>query len=81
MPAIDLAAPAIAYFDLAVPRGCSIPNDEMIGETILHPADMPMVIIEDAGVSLPRAAIMHHDELPATPFNWRASDRVDHGSG
>ncbi len=80
VPAVDLAAPAITHFDLAVSRGCSVPNHEMIGETILHPADMPVVIIEDARVSLPRAAIVHHNKLPATPFHWCASDRFDNGS-
>ena len=77
MPAVDLAPPAIAYFDLAVARGCSIPNDEMIRKTILHTADMPMVVIKHARVSLPRAAIVHNNELPATSFHWRASDSVD----
>ena len=77
MPAVDLAAPAIAHFDLAVSRGCSVADHEMIGETILHPAHVPMIIIEDARVSLPRAAVVHHNELPAPPFHWRASNRVD----
>ncbi len=72
VPAVDLAAPAIARFNLAVSCGCSVPDHEMIGETILHPAHVPMVIIEDARVALPRAAIMHYNELPATPFHWRA---------
>jgi hypothetical protein len=38
---------------------------------------MPMVIIENARVALSRAAIMHDNELPATPFHRRAPDRVD----
>jgi len=79
VPAVDLATPAIAHFHLAVSCGCSVPDDEMIGETILHPAHVAMVIIEDARVSLPRAAVVHHNELPATPFHWRASDRFDDG--
>jgi hypothetical protein len=77
MATIDLAPPAIAYFDLAVAGGCSVPYHEMIRKTILHPADVPMVIIKHARVSLPCAAIMHDNELPATPFHWRASDSVD----
>ena len=80
VPAVDLAAPALAHFDLAVSRGCSVPDHKMIGETILHPAHMPMVIIEDARISLPRATVMHYNKLPATAFHRRASDRVDHGS-
>ena len=77
--AVNLAAPAIAHFNLAVSRGCSVPDHKMIGETILHPAHVPMVIIEDTRIALPRAAIMDHNELPATPFHWRASDRFDDG--
>ena len=78
MAAVDLAAPPIAYFNLAVARGCSVANHEMIGKTVLHPAHMPMIIIERARVSLTRAAIVHDDELPATPFHWRAPDGFNH---
>ena len=80
VPAVDLAAPAIAHFNLAVSRGGSVPDHKMIGKTILHSAHVPVIIIEDTRVSLPCAAVMHHNELPATPFHRRASDRVDHGS-
>ena len=75
--AVDLAPPAIAHFDLAVARGSSVANHEMVRKTILHPADVPMIIIKSARVSLPRAAIMHDNELPATPLHWRASDGFD----
>ena len=77
MAAVDLAPPAIAHFDLAVARGSSVANHEMVRKTILHPADVPMIIIKSARVSLPRAAIMHDNELPATPLHWRASDGFD----
>ena len=77
MTAIELAPPAIAHFDLAVARGRSVADHEMVGKTILHPADVPMIIIENARVSLPRAAIVHHNELPAAPFHWCASDGFD----
>jgi len=80
MSPINLAAPAVAYFDLTVSSGCSVPDHKMIGKTILHPAHMPMVIIEDARVPLPRATIVYHNELPATPFDGCSSDRVDHRS-
>ncbi len=77
MPAVDLAAPAIADFDLAIASGCSIPDHKMIRKPILHSAHMSMIVIKHARVSLPRAAIVHDNELPATPFHWRASDGVD----
>ena len=75
--AIDLAPPAIAHFDLAVACGSSVADHEVVGKTVLHPADMPMIIIENARVSLPRAAVVHHNELPAAPFHWCASDGFD----
>ncbi len=74
---VDLAPPTIAHFDLPVARGRSVADHEMVGKTILHPADVPMIIIKNARVSLPRAAIVHHNELPATPFHGCASDGFD----
>jgi len=77
MAAVDLTPPTIAHFDLPVARGRSVADHEMVGKTILHPADVPMIIIKNARVSLPRAAIVHHNELPATPFHGCASDGFD----
>ena len=77
MAAVDLTAPAVADFNLAVAGRSAIANDEVISKAILHAPDMPMVIIENARVALSRAAIMHDNELPATPFHRRAPDRVD----
>ena len=75
--AVNLAPPPIAYFNLAVARGCPVANHEMIGEAVLHPAHMPMIIIERARISLSRTAIVHDYELPATPFHRSAPDRFD----
>jgi len=75
--AVDLTSPPIAHFDLAVACGSAVANHEMVRKTILHPADVPMVIIKSARVSLPRAAIVHDNELPAAPFHWCASDGFD----
>jgi len=77
MPSIDLASPTIADFDLTITSRCSVADHEMISKAILHAPDMPMVIIENARVALSRAAIMHDNELPATPFHRRAPDSVD----
>ena len=79
VPAVDLAAPAVAHFNLAVSSGCSVPDHEMIRETILHPAHAPMIIIKHARVPLARPAIVHHNELPAASFHRRASDCLDNG--
>ena len=68
--AVDVAAaglphPAFADFDLAIARGSPVPDDEMIRETVLHPAHVAVVVIENAGASLPRATVVHDGEFPA----------------
>ena len=75
--AVDLTPPTIAYFNLAVACGCSVADHEVVRKTILHPADVPMIIIKSARVTLSRAAIMHDNELPATPLHWCAPDGFD----
>ena len=77
---IDLAPPTIAYFNLTVSGGCSVSDYKMIGKAVLHAPHVPVIVIEDPGVTLASAAVMHHNELPATPFHRCASDRVNHGS-
>ena len=77
MTSVNLAAPAIPYLNLAVAGRCSVANHEMIGEPILHPADMPVVIIEDPRVALPRAAIVNDNKLPTTPLHGGAADLLD----
>ncbi len=67
VPAVDLTAPTIAHFDLAIARRCAVANDKMIRQSILHVANMTMVIIENARVTLPCAAVVDDDVLPATP--------------
>lgn len=67
---VDVAAgklifPTVTDFDLAVSGGCAVADDEVIGETILHFADAAVVIVESLGVSLPSAAVVNHDVLPA----------------
>ena len=77
MPSIDLAAPPVAHFYLAVPSRCSVANHKMISEAVLHPTDMPMIIIECACVSLPCSTIVDDDKLPATPLYWGAANCFD----
>lgn len=73
MAPVDLPPPAIAHFDLPVTGRCAVANNEMIGKSVLHPADMSVVIVEHARIALPRAAVVDHDELPATPLHGCAS--------
>jgi len=75
--AIDLAPPAIAYFDLTVTGRSSVADHEMVCQPVLHPANMSVIIIKDARVPLPCTAVVHHNELPTTPFDRRASDGFD----
>src|SRR5581483_4963507 len=81
MAAIDLPAPAVAHLNLPVSCGGSVANHKMIRQTILHPADVPMIIIEHTRVALPRAAVVDHDEPPPMPFNRCAPDRFDDRTG
>jgi hypothetical protein len=74
MAAVDLPPPAVADFDLAVAGRSSIADHKMIGEPVLHPPKMPVVIIESGGVALTRSAVVHHDVLPAAARNWCAID-------
>ena len=66
--AVDLPAPAVADFDLAVAGGSAVADYEMISEPVRHPPDMPVIIIECACVSLSCSTVVHHDKLPATPL-------------
>ena len=84
--AVDMAAahlphPTIADFDLTVAGGGPIPDDKMIGETVPHPADVAMIIIENARASLPRPAVVHDDEFPARALHRRPTDRLDVRAG
>ena len=78
MPAVNLPAPAIAHFNLAVAGRCSVADDEVIGESVAHAANISMVVIENARITLPGAAVVHDNELPATPLHRRATDFFDH---
>src|SRR4051812_32193108 len=78
MAAVNLAAPAIAHFDLAITSGRAVPNHEVIGQAILHTANPAMVVIEHLRVSLSRAAVMNNDKLPAIARHRRAANLFDH---
>ena len=77
MAAVDLAAPAIADFDLTVTRRCAVPDNEVICKAVLHAANMLVVIIKHTRIALSGAAIVHYNELPAAPFHGRAPNRFD----
>ena len=80
VPAVDLAPPTIAHFDLAVARRSAIADNEMIGEPVFHPANMSVVIIENARATLPGPTVVYDYELPAAPHNRRPVDFISHRS-
>ena len=73
----DVESVTVADFDLAVACRGAVADDEMIGEPILHPANVAVIIIEHLRAPLPRAAVVDDDEFPARPLDRRAPDRVD----
>jgi hypothetical protein len=80
--AVDVAAahlfdPAIADLDLAVARRSAVADNEMIREPVLHPADVALVVIEDARVALPRSAVVDDNEFPAITGYRRPPNFVD----
>src|SRR5438034_8346079 len=75
--AVDLTPPTIAHFDLAVARGSAVANHKVVRKTILHPANVPMIIIKRARVSLPRNAVVHYNTLTADRLQWSASNHFD----
>ena len=80
MPAVDLAPPAIAHFDLAVASRSAIADDEMIGEPVFHPANVSVVIVENTGTALSCATVVYDNELPAAPHNRRPVDFISYRS-
>ena len=77
MATVDLAPPAIAYFNLTVAGGSSVADHEMVCEPVLHSANVFVIIIKDARVSLPCTTVMDNNELPSAPFHRRASNGFD----
>ena len=78
VPAIDLAPPAIAHLDLAVSRRGAVADNEMIGQSVFHPANVAVVVIENARAALPGATVVHDNKLPAAPHHRRPVDFISH---
>ncbi len=77
MAAVDLPPPTIADLDRAVARRGAVADDEVIGQPVPHSPHIAMVIIEGAGVALPRAAVVHDDEFPACALHLCTADGID----
>ena len=76
--AVDLTPPAVTHFDLTIAGRRSVADYEMISESILHSADVPMVVIENGGVPLSRAAVVYDNVLPASTRNRGTVDCRSH---
>ena len=48
----------------------------MVGESVLHSPNVPVIVIEGGRVSLTRAAVVHNDILPARARDRRAIDLI-----
>src|SRR5262245_19240228 len=63
--AVDLAPPAIANLDFPVAGGGTVADDEVVGEAVAHPANIVVIVVEDAGVALSGATVVYDDKPPA----------------
>jgi len=74
MAAVDLTAPAVSNFDLAIAGRCPVADHKVISEPILHSPDMSMIIIECPRVALAGATVMNDNKLPTAPLHWCSAD-------
>ena len=79
MTAIDLPGPAVTDFDLSIPRGISIADDEVVGEAILHFANASVVDIKNPRVSLAGATVMNDDVFPPSALHFGIIDGFAQG--
>ena len=50
----------------------------MVSQSVWHPADISMVVVEDARITLARTAVMNDDVLPAIARHARIVDSLSH---
>ena len=72
--AVDLTSPAIANFNFAITGGGAVADDEMVGEAVAHSADIVVIVVEDTGIALPGAAVVHDYKPPAVAQDRGAVD-------
>lgn len=78
---VDLASPAVADLDFAISGGRSVADNKMIGQTVLHPPNVAVVVVEDARVPLTSSAVVDNNELPSTTHYRGAINLRPDGSG
>ena len=79
MAAIDLPDPPIAHFNFAVAGGVAISNDEVVSESVLHFADITVVEVKNAGISLAGSAVVHNDVFPTSILDFCIVNRFADG--
>lgn len=67
--ALNLPHPAIADFDPSVGAAVAVVDDELIGESVWHVADVEMIVVKRFCVALFGAAVVDDDVTPAPAFD------------
>ena len=80
-PPRNLALPAIADVDLPVGRLDAVPDDEVVGEAVLHAADAPMVMLHATDAVVAVGAVVDDDVLPAVAPDARPVDLAQSRTG
>src|SRR5688572_11429209 len=78
--ALNLPEPARTNLDLAITGIDAIPDHEVIGQSVLHPA-LAMCFPVNGGVALPNRAVMRHYPLPPARSNAQSRRRLTNFSG
>ncbi len=71
--------PSVTDFDLSVAGGCSVADDEVVSEAVLHFANAAVVILKGFRVALSGSAIVNDDVFPASSGDGWAVDLVAEG--
>ena len=77
--AVDLFAPAGADFDFTIPGGRAVADDKLIGEAVLHLADIGVIVVKSLGIALPRSAVVDDQIAPAGFLDGSAVDLFANG--
>ena len=75
---MDLFDPALPDLDLPVARIGSIPDDEVVGHAVFHPA-LFVIRVEDSRVTTSGAAVVYDDILPVAQVIASGVDLVADG--
>ena len=68
MPSTDLSFPSFANIDSPIRGVASLADDEVIGETILHSADTPVVMLHAADAVVAVDNDIVNNKIPAKVF-------------